>query len=515
MADYSAKLSLEFTSNLDKISKNVAKATTKISKSFKKIGSAVKKTASKIKGFASKIKGLVSSAGLAKAGIAAITAAAAAGAAAFIAFTKSTVDWADTVDKGAGKIGVSTDFYQKFIKVAELAGLTVKDAEKTMSKFNSSIDDAAQGIGEGTRIFKKLGISVRDTNGDIKNQAILMQEAAVAFDKLEDGPIKAADAMELFGAKGKILNAFKEGPEAFRKAMEAQMNILSQRTVKAGAAFNDAITNFKNSFGGLGNSLTPMIEKMTAFLTALSKSDTISRSLEGVLISISGLVEDLTPSVEDVNNKASGLNMTLSWIAAVIDGIGAAIDLWNVVGPLMEAMSMFNIFKNIFGLVKKLGAALFNVLPDSWKNFFKDVLDDFLKFIKPVTDFFNSVAGKALMAVFGIESATVAGSSAGMTLEQVKERNEKIKNETPEEKAVRKKDEFENARKSLEFAKQKAKEANANTATPVVVVKNENTDETNAILREGNEIAKGKNTNITVNTPRQATISNQNLYYGN
>jgi len=219
--------------------------------------------------------------------------------------------------------------------------------------------------------------------------------------------------------------------------------------------------------------------------------------MEGVLRSISGLVEDLTPSIEDVNNEASGLNMTLSWIAAVIDGIGAAIALWKRAFQIQLNLliKVWNVFKMIIPPIIKMAKLLWNLVPKPVRNFFEGIAGHIKKAVVEFAKLADNKLWKLIGSLFGEESAIVSGSSAGMTLEQVKERNK-------------------NPRKNLEESMQKARDNNANIRTNVVTVKNENTDETNAILREGNEIAKGKNTTVNVNTPRQATYQ-QNLYYGN
>ncbi|WP_447407521.1 hypothetical protein, partial [Clostridium perfringens] len=88
-----------------------------------------------------------------------------------------------------------------------------------------------------------LGISIKGTDGALKSNSQLLNEVSERFAKLQDGPIKTAAAMALFGKAGADLIPLLNGGSASIKEMTDEAKALgleiSSTTGAAAEQFND------------------------------------------------------------------------------------------------------------------------------------------------------------------------------------------------------------------------------------------------------------------------------------
>ncbi len=78
---------------------------------------------------------------------------------AFVRSIKSQIDLADEVAKTSQKIGVQAEELQKLRYAADLAGVSSETLTRALSRISSEAIN-------GNEELKKLGIAVRDTNGN-------------------------------------------------------------------------------------------------------------------------------------------------------------------------------------------------------------------------------------------------------------------------------------------------------------------------------------------------------------
>ncbi|MBZ9748298.1 phage tail tape measure protein [Mesorhizobium sp. CO1-1-7] len=155
-------------------------------------------------------------------------AAAAGGAgAAVFSLAKSSAESADEAGKNAQKTGLQIDAYGRLEFAAKQANVSQDQFVSSMSKLNKSIAEAAAQTSKAggtfdasgvtvTRFgaatekaaektetagtaFDRLGIKLKDANGKLRPTEAIIGDLAEAFSRLEDGPVKVALGMEIFG----------------------------------------------------------------------------------------------------------------------------------------------------------------------------------------------------------------------------------------------------------------------------------------------------------------------------
>jgi hypothetical protein len=167
---------------------------------------AVEKADASVEGLVGKLKSLLPIA----AGTALVTG--------LVALTRSVVDQADSLRDSAIALGLSVEELQAWRHAAGLSGVAAEQFDGALTKFNRNVAEAAKGTGAAAEAFKELGVSVKDTQGNIGQPIELLDGVAEGLKNIEDPARRTALVMDLFGRSGaKLLPLLSEGPEGMRK----------------------------------------------------------------------------------------------------------------------------------------------------------------------------------------------------------------------------------------------------------------------------------------------------------
>ena len=98
-------------------------------------------------------------------------AGAAAAGTVLTSLTKSAIDNADAISKQSQIVGVATEEWSAYLYAADMSGVTNEQLEAGFRKLSQSAVDAFRGVGSGSKVFDELGISVKDADGNLKNNS--------------------------------------------------------------------------------------------------------------------------------------------------------------------------------------------------------------------------------------------------------------------------------------------------------------------------------------------------------
>lgn len=181
-----------------------------------------------------------------------------------------TADAGDKFAKMSQKLGISVETLSTFDHVAKLSGITIDVVAVGMRRFAQNAIDMSRGIGEAKREFELMGISVKDSDGNIREMEDLLLEVADRFSKMEDGTLKTATAMRLFGRSGsEMIPMLNKGKGGLREMMEEAKRlglVFSKESAQAMEQFNDNMTRLQNGLRGLtffiGNKVIPVFTEL-------------------------------------------------------------------------------------------------------------------------------------------------------------------------------------------------------------------------------------------------------------
>lgn len=127
---------------------------------------------------------------------------------------KRGLDYASSLGEVAQQLGVTTDALQEYRYAASQAGLSQEEMDQALSQLTRRIGEAASGTKAQAEAFTKLGISVKDANGNVMDAGRAIPIIADALQKIESPAERAAILMDLFGRAGQKLEPLLSGGSA-------------------------------------------------------------------------------------------------------------------------------------------------------------------------------------------------------------------------------------------------------------------------------------------------------------
>ena len=282
----------------------------------------IKRLGNSMQGVQGKVKNLSMSMGVLNNAFRIFAGIIAAGA--FTRFIKGAIDQADAFGKLERQTGIAADTLQSYVTAGKLAGVEQATIEKGLRRLAQSMREADQGVATYADAYKALGVSVRDSQGNLKRSEDLLGEMADRFKGMENGATKAAIAMEIFGRSGsQLIPMLNEGSEALKEWNYQTSDEFAQNA----EFFNDQITIMSFGLDGfrkqLADELLPALNSIIqSFRDFSSKENDWSaffnvakvglRTISFLLLSTVTLLEEII-FLADAAGKQLVAIFTLDW----------------------------------------------------------------------------------------------------------------------------------------------------------------------------------------------------------
>jgi hypothetical protein len=269
----------DFISGMSKASYVSKQTAGEIKRGFGEMGSAVQEALGQFGVFGSTISSLGS--GISKAfggisggaggAIAGVFAVGAAGVAAAAGLTELAISGAELVENFSNisqKTGISIRDLQTFQAAGAIVGVSLDDMVVGLRKFDQGLVGSGKGAGLAALVLKNLGVTSKDSK-----EALL--QTADAFQKMTDGPQKAADAVALFGKSGltliPLLNQGRSGIEEAGAAVDQYAALIGGDAVAANEKYRKSTENMSLLWDAFKiNLVTSIIPVLTSLLTKLA-----------------------------------------------------------------------------------------------------------------------------------------------------------------------------------------------------------------------------------------------------
>ncbi len=214
---------------------------------------------------------------------------------AFVGLVKSAIDSADSFGKLSDQTGIAANNLQAYVNAGKLAGIGQETIDKGLRRLAQSMREADQGVATYSDSFNALGLSVRDSEGNLKSSETVLGEIADRFADLPDGATKAAISMEIFGRSGASLINLLNGGSA---ALEEFNYAVSDEFAQNAEFFNDQIAVLAIRFDGfrkqLADALLPVLNNLIGVFSDLFSSqndfDMLFKSIEISIKTVSAAI---------------------------------------------------------------------------------------------------------------------------------------------------------------------------------------------------------------------------------
>lgn len=303
-----------------------------IENGLKKIGSAAKAVTD------AGIKTVTSAVDAAGKGLKTYAATAAAAGTAVTALTVKAAGAADDINTLSAQTGLSTDQIQKFQYATDIIDVPLDTLTGSMAKLTKNMASAQGGTGSAAAAFKTLGVSITDSNGQLRNNQDVMNDAITALGKIDNSTQRDALSMQIFGKSAQDLNPLILGGADALKVLgsSAQSNglILSQEALDHLNKFQDSLDIMKASAGQAGNvlagtfagSLTSSVNVINQYLPQITGSIAGLFSGQNMAATQAKLTSDLiTGANQIITGFAAQLPTFLNGFNAVIISVVTAV----------------------------------------------------------------------------------------------------------------------------------------------------------------------------------------------
>lgn len=312
-------------------SKQAGDKVEKAGKQAKGSGDDAKKGESAWSGFGEKVSKVGAAAGKALIGLGTAGAAAGAGV---VALTSKAAYAADDINTLAKQTGLSTEEIQRFQMATDVIDVPLDTLTGSMAKLTKNMATAQSGTGTAAAAFQKLGVSITDGNGQLKNNQQVMNECFKALEGMGNETERDALAMQIFGRSAQDLNPLiLGGADALKEigdqAQESGL-ILSQGMLDKLNTFSDALDIGKASVSQFGNLIgTVFAEDFAGVVNVFSGyvRQLSSAFNEG---GMDGMAQEAGAVFEDILSRISSalpglLEIGTNLIVTLVEGIAGAL----------------------------------------------------------------------------------------------------------------------------------------------------------------------------------------------
>ena len=236
------------------------------------------------------------------------------------------ISGADELNTLAKQTGFTTEELQRFQYAAELVDVSMEDIVGATKKLKRA-------MGNDDDIFGQLGVSIRDSNGEMRDMRDVFYDSLRALSRVRNETERDTLAMELFGKSAdELAGIIDDGGDALKRFGEQAVGVLDEDTLARLNEMNDQLDQMKNNLVGaftelgakiaevLGPKLGWLIGKIGEFVDWLGTLD--EGTIETILY-ILALTAALSPVASAISAISGAImflvgNPVVLLIAAII-----------------------------------------------------------------------------------------------------------------------------------------------------------------------------------------------------
>ena len=348
------------------------------SQQIKMVGEQVKQAGEKISGMGEKL--------------APVSAAAGALGGALLKLGYDTVKSADELNTLSKQTGLSTDTLQRFKYASDLVDVSVEDITGALKKMKPKMTD-------NNKTFAKLGVSVKDANGQLRSAEDVFYDSIEALSKIQNETERDQVAMELFGKSAdQLAGIIDDGGAALKQfgqeAADAGL-ILDEETIGALNDTNDSIDKMKNQMSGtmakigadIAGILQPALEKASEFIGMITeKLRALTPAQQETILKIVGVVAAVAPALIIIGKIVSGIGSVISILGTVVGVLGGPVTS-AIAAIIAVGVLLYKNWDTICAWARKLK----DTVVKAWTNLETSVINLVNNIKTGVTNAWNSI----------------------------------------------------------------------------------------------------------------------------
>lgn len=206
---------------------------------------------------------------------------------------KETMSYVDDLNTRSAISGIATDTLQEFEYIADLVDVSVERLTDSTKDLTTRIGDAINGNKEYMASFDRLGVSLTDSSGKVRDMEEIYWDVIYALADMEAGIERDNLAMSLMGESARelnpMLNQTSTGLEELRDRAEEAGYVMDEKTLKNVQNLKDGLDELaqkiqgsvRRAFGELANWLAGDLDASDMHTGLAYESGYIGRNAAG------------------------------------------------------------------------------------------------------------------------------------------------------------------------------------------------------------------------------------------
>lgn len=280
-----------------------------------------------------------------------------------------TVQGADDLKTMSQQTGLTTDELQRMQYASDLVDVSLEDMTGAVTKVKKAMTG-------NEALWAKLGISVRNADGSMRNANDVFYESLTALSQIENETERDQIAMQLFGKSADSLAGIIDDGGAALKEYGDQAEelglIISEDTLNNLNSLNDTIDEVKARGGAalaelgatLAEVLSPALEKAAEFINMVTeKISQLTPKEAETILKIVGIVAAIGPVLTLGGKLISMIGTITSVIGTVVGVLGGPLTL--AIGAVIAIGVL--LYKN-WDTIKETAINVKESLVQTWEN---------------------------------------------------------------------------------------------------------------------------------------------------
>lgn len=374
-----------------------------------------------------------------------ISKAAAAVVASIGALTVKSGQWADDINTMSKVYNIGTEDLQKYSAAADLVDVSVETIAGSQRKLTKSMSSAKKGTGTAAEAFDALGISVVDSNGELRNSDEVWQEVIKGLSGIENETERDALAMNLLGKSAQELNPLiEDGGETYKQVAETlkkyNLDFISQEDLENANKFNDELDMIKTiglvAFQSIGTrlagTLAPALEKVVGWVGKLAEwLGNLDPEVVAIIAGIAGVLAVVAPLLLGLGKMAFAISSIINLIGVIGPAIGAlaAGPMLGIVAAIAAVIAIGVLLYKNWDRIKETARKVGAEIKEIWTSVKTSVVDSFRKMKESVVNTWETLKTKISEGAKNIRDTLI--SPFKKAKEKIGEFVEKIKSFFP------------------------------------------------------------------------------------
>lgn len=335
---------------------------------------------------------------------------------------------ADDLNTMSKVYNIGTEDLQRYKAAADLVDVDLDTIAKTHQRLTKAMSGSDDETGAQAEAFEKLGVSVTDSNGNLRDSDAVWQDTIKALGEVENETERDALAMTLMGKSAAELNPLiEDGGETYEqvaKTMEKYgLDFVDQETLDKANQFNDQLDTMKllgsvaiSQVGAsLAEFLVPALEKIVDWAGKLAGwLSQLSPEVLTIIGIIAGVVAAVAPVLIVLGKLAFAVSSLMNLANLLGVGIGALAGPIGIAIAVIVALIAIGVllYKN-WDVIKAKALQLKNYIVTTWNNIKRSVVNTVTGLKNSVVAQWNALKARVVGIVSGVRGAL---SSAWATI---------------------------------------------------------------------------------------------------